>query len=489
MFPKHYSLKEDGDKHYTIHDSRDGSSFQVSKKELHPASQLKILKHLPKYAEGGSVFDNQPDVEPSNASPQGTTDLSSVGQATALMTPPPSQDVTPDQLATNQAQQQQAQSQYGQLATGPYQQMQAANALGNKAADEQFQAEKMKSEGMLDAQKAYESQLKDVMADHASRAAEANQRMNELFDAAQSGQIKPEDYWNKHSKVTSALAIVLGGLGAGLQGSTVNMALKTINEGIDREVDAQKANKAQKNNLYHMYLQKYNNDEDAYSRTKSDLLALTAAKTSQIAAQAGTPQAAAARDMMKHQLGMQAAQMNMQFAGANLSRQAISQGVPVEAMSLLPEKQREQMVRLPNGTMADAGSTANAKEFTEQTEAFEPLMGDLSELKRLNSVGTVLEPSQRERANVLQRHIVTQLNDLAKSHRISESDIGFQTGQLSNPNSIFNKLSTDWNAGTDQLMESLIRKYQSVGKNRVPALGNMMQKREQAQGSINFKAR
>lgn len=60
-FPEHYTLKEDADKHFTIHDNRDGSSFQVSKKGIHPANQIKIMR-LEKYSEGGEVKKKEPSV-------------------------------------------------------------------------------------------------------------------------------------------------------------------------------------------------------------------------------------------------------------------------------------------------------------------------------------------------------------------------------------------------------------------------------------------
>lgn len=506
---KKYSLIKDHDKHYEIHDSSDNKRFLVSKRELHPATQLHILKHLPKYNEGGitrnSVFNDMPQTEAPPDVPRGTTNIADAGQSTALMDvnpetlSPNKPDLAPDALVQQsvapQAARDIAQAQTPGVPpalTDPLGAMQKANDLGVKSANEEYQASAGKAQAEAKNQQEYAQQLKDIHNEQFMKSAETKDRLETLFNEANSGAIDPDRYWNNKStgaKIGSILGIILGGLGQGLTGSNVNVAMKVINDGIDRDIDAQKANKSQKNNLYHMYLDKYKDDEEAYSRAKADLLTLAAAKTNMIAAQAGTPMAAAARDYMKAQLGTQAAQYGMQYAGASLGRKAVSEGIPVEAMSYLPEKQRESMVRLPNGFMADAGSSANAKEYNEQTAAYYPLIGDLKELKSLNSLGTLTDPAQRARASVLQNHVVTQLNDLAKSHRITEGDIGFQKGQLSDPNSIQNKLSTDWNAGTDQLMESLTRKYQEVGKQYVPALGNIETKKAQTRASIPTKAR
>lgn len=53
-FPKHYSLVSEGKDTFEVHDGRDNKKFHVSKKGLHPANQLHVLR-LPKYADGGEV--------------------------------------------------------------------------------------------------------------------------------------------------------------------------------------------------------------------------------------------------------------------------------------------------------------------------------------------------------------------------------------------------------------------------------------------------
>lgn len=53
-WPRHYSLVREHDKHFEIHDKRDDKTFHIAKKDLHPASQIKVMK-MQKFYEGGQA--------------------------------------------------------------------------------------------------------------------------------------------------------------------------------------------------------------------------------------------------------------------------------------------------------------------------------------------------------------------------------------------------------------------------------------------------
>lgn len=77
-FPEHYSLVNDGDDHFEVHDHRDNKRFRVAKKGIHPANQIKIMK-MRKFAEGGEVkgyaFGGGPPDKPKPGSPEWQTML------------------------------------------------------------------------------------------------------------------------------------------------------------------------------------------------------------------------------------------------------------------------------------------------------------------------------------------------------------------------------------------------------------------------------
>lgn len=520
---KKYSLVKDHEKHFEIHDSTDGQRFNVAKKDIHPATQIKLMK-MQKFAEGGDVPEDAPpsldlsvptEVTPSGGGlqfqpPPGQMAEAFPGEAaqsiqTAKDAPvwdpsrglkkdafsgyqdpsqkapdsaPMPQSVDPSQLATQQAPQ--AQPVPGQDLMGSFNK---AFGLEQQAAQEQFkgQAAAAQAQDKLYGDQATAFQgLKDS---HDQEMSKLNQKSQDMFDNLQNGKLDPDNYWKGHSKIAAGLGMLLSGIGSGLSGQR-NMALDVINKGIDNDIDIQKTNINQKNNLFHMNMQLSHSKDEAYARTKNDMLTIAAAKANQIAAQLGTPQAMANRDNLLAQIGIQKATLQKQIATQGISNAAYTDGVPPQAVPYLHPDQQKRMVRLSNGNMADAGSEANAKEYNEQTAAYTPLMSDLSELKSLNTLGNRMDPAQRARAHELIGHTVVSLNDLAKSHRISESDIGFQAGQLSDPTAMSTLLSG--NAATEQLMKSLTRKMDAVGQTYVPAIGNL--KAKQSKVLSGFKA-
>lgn len=608
MFPKHYSLIKEHPKHFELHDARDNKTFHIAKKDLHPASQIKVMK-MQKFSDGGSVGNNPPvtpnpqqakdvwdgaqngemnrlksllgfgqqqpkkyadgggvippylmapsqDTVPNyfNTPPsslafspeqpgppltnqvgqtigavagsglkalgQGAIDLgggaanlaTGVGQGMGLVDPnaisgspvagspppgtaAPAANVDPSTLAINQQQQGMSSppgtpppDQYG----GIKKEYEAALGLQKQSVEGQANSAMTRAKSDADL---YAQEQKDIKA-YGERRDTAlkfySDRNNEIYDRANKGEIDPDQYWTgkdgkgAHSRVSAAIGIILGGLGAGLQRSTTNMALEAINKGIDRNIDAQKTDINKQNNLFRQNMEMYHNEEQAHLATKADMIAMTAAKANQIAAKAGTSEAENRKNYLLSQLGMQSAQIHQQLATAGISRDAYTTGVPSAIVPALPADQQKRMVKLPNGYMADAGNETNAKEYNEQTAAYHPIMADLGELKQLTGIGSAINPAQKARAQALQYHIVTELNDLAKSHRISESDIGFQKGQLSDPTSISNALLSKGTAATDQLMESLTRKHEAIGSQYVPAYSNMRQKQSQIKNSIPF---
>lgn len=122
--------------------------------------------------------------------------------------------------------------------------------------------------GTLEEQRA--SQLaaeKAVQADQAKTQFQTTMRaMNQSLGQAdevlkdlKNGEINPNDYWESKStagKVSTAIGIILGGIGAGLTGGE-NVALKFLNQQIDRNIEAQKQKLGKQRTLLDFYSRKY----------------------------------------------------------------------------------------------------------------------------------------------------------------------------------------------------------------------------------------
>jgi hypothetical protein len=136
--------------------------------------------------------------------------------------------------------------------------------------------------------------------------------------------------------------MILSGFGAGLAGQE-NLAIKMLNQAIDRDIDAQKANLGKKQSLLQYNLQQTGNLKDAMEVTKANMLGVNAARLKQAAAAAKDPIAKARALKGAGELEMQAAPYFQQAA----QRQAVLQGIksgaanPAAAISVLVPKDQQ----------------------------------------------------------------------------------------------------------------------------------------------------
>jgi len=102
----------------------------------------------------------------------------------------------------------------------------------------------------------------------------------------QRGAINPNHYVENMSvpgKIASIFGMILGGAGAGA--GRPNPGVEMLNNQITRDIDAQKANLGEQNNILGAFMDQYKNHAAAENLTRATLLANHAASLSKIAAQ------------------------------------------------------------------------------------------------------------------------------------------------------------------------------------------------------------
>lgn len=131
-----------------------------------------------------------------------------------------------------------------------------------------------------------------------------------VVDDIKNGHINPNQYLENMSvagKISTAIGLLVGGLGAGLQHSTNNAAMQYMNNQIDRNIEAQKINLNQKNTLLGALQHKFGNLKDSTNVFKAINAEVFANKINEAAAKQQDPARRAA-------LQQQAAMMTMQYA-------------------------------------------------------------------------------------------------------------------------------------------------------------------------------
>lgn len=127
------------------------------------------------------------------------------------------------------------------------------------------------------------------------------ERQSHIADL-QKGYIDPEQYWKgdpatgqrAHSRVLSAIGVILGGLGAGWSGHGGNPALAHLNGLIDKNINAQMANLGTKNNIVRYNQEQFGNLKDAADMSRVMQADVIKSQLEKAAAQSQSPLAQAA---------------------------------------------------------------------------------------------------------------------------------------------------------------------------------------------------
>lgn len=342
-FPKHYKLAKEHDKHFEIHDERDGSRFHVSKKDLHPANQIKVMR-MQKFDDGGEVegFDSgikpwaQEEVKPSGTNsifgllPSDEEMYGTPTQASAAPLPqgpeqyvPPSSAPTAETPAQEQAPlvaqateppppapQQKPPPQVNPMAGMPtVASLQGMQGQYEKAVNQGAQGQIEQNKQIA---QAYEPKLQaqEQAAKTFQESMQKYQQMaDKLADDISSTKVDPNKYWadkGSHAKFTAGLAILLSGIGSGLGGGH-NMALDVIQKNIDRDIDAQKTDLGKKQTLLSENFRQQGNLAAAEAATRAQYEAIFQGKLSQLAAKTNNPMvlSQAQQQIMESRLRMQ----------------------------------------------------------------------------------------------------------------------------------------------------------------------------------------
>lgn len=119
----------------------------------------------------------------------------------------------------------------------------------------------------------------DAKRHHDEKRAALDSRGERLRMDAEDSKIDPGKYFADRGtagRIMANIAIALGSFGQALSAkggmNVQNSVLAQIDKAIDRDIDAQKANMAQKNNLLKMHMDDLGSFEAAYAATKADLM-------------------------------------------------------------------------------------------------------------------------------------------------------------------------------------------------------------------------
>lgn len=316
---------------------------------------------------------------------------------------------------------------------------QAASVAADKAAEEARLAE------------AQAKDLAAMQARHQAIALDRQRGADKLFSDYQSAKLDPDRYWASMStggKISSAIGMILGGLGAGLSHGP-NLAMAVIDKAIDRDIDAQKLEIGKKQNALAHYMQETGDIRLAQQLAKADARDVFAAQLSAAALKFGGPQAQAA---LEQQIGalrqknvvdrMNVSEMEFKMgqerqaareAEALKAATAAAGGITPQSLALYPKEVRERAV-VANGRVVLAPSPERAKEAQAAIGQFDAITKALArarEMQRQDPHG-VIDRSKQAKADSIHSQLLAAGKELFKLGALSDADFKLMNDMVPN---------------------------------------------------------
>lgn len=347
--------------------------------------------------------------------------------------------------------------------------LQAEAAAHGQLGQEQAKLAHEQATKQQDLQNTFQNESKAVLDDYSN-----------LIKDVKAGHIDPNRYWNSKSdlgKVSSAIGLLLGGMGAGLTGKD-NPAMTYLHNQIERDIDAQKTGLANKNNLMHALQAQYGNIKDASNMARAFYADQYAAKIQEAAARSTDPIAKARAQQAIGQLKAQYAPMLMETA----QRQAVWRAT--QSGQLEPEKAIPFLV--PKEHQSEAFK--EAKEHQVLKQSVDNVTSAMNKVAQLQSVGGRLSSPLQSKSQIDALNL--QIDSMAKEMfgKVSDQEIQMlhnaKIGLSDSPATIQQKISVLKNSLGKRESSPTLKAY---GINLKPATSSPNVQPINAPGSYNRK--
>ncbi len=330
------------------------------------------------------------------------------------------------------------QSGYQQRLQGIEQQKEATQQL----ADDQAQIMQRRVEAQQLANNEYKSKFDALEAE----------RQNHIADI-QAGYIDPQKYWKNHSKVASAIGMIIAGFNPT---ERPNAAIDFLKYQMDQNLEAQKQNLGMKQNLLSANLRHFGNLRDAMEMTKVMQNDVMQHELQAAAAKANNPAAAAAAMDAAGKLKMESAQLFPQIA----MRQAMA-GLASNTNPQQSTAAAEHLAQMREAMGDHAGAKAMRERIVpgvgvssipvpenirEQITGYQNTLQQLKDVVnfRKQHPGAQFSPTDRQKAETLMLNLGNQIRVAEKMGVFKESEANLMVGMLGkSPASFFAALNTD----------------------------------------------
>lgn len=442
-------LKEDEDNYHIGHPK--GRSISFPKKGLSDKAQLLIsrLKKQQNFDEGtpdGTEEAPSPSAqEPANS--QGLEDTPESITADA-QSQAPNEMTTPaeTELANNSEQEMPAAksevpSESSSAAPNNSEGLETAKSSIEKGVKAEQKAGQEEAKAYREA-----AQAQEILPTQAQVLSAHNEKDQQLQKAFLDKKIDPNRYlhnMNTGSKISTAIAMVLGGIGSGLTGQP-NVAAQFLQKAIDDDVEAQKNDQSKTLNLWKMNREATGDDLQANLATQNQLLSIAKVKALQAAAGAQGPLA-----QQRAATGIQA--LDQQIALNNWVRSRSGNATPgteqqhiadLETLRQVNPKLRDEVERkyIPGVGVARIAPTSAQREELMSYDTIGHRLNEAENFARTEAgtLGTFPGSAANAKAENIRNSLAVELNKLYGLNRLTDNEYHNFKSQIPDPGSFFN---------------------------------------------------
>lgn len=269
---------------------------------------------------------------------------------------------------------------------------------------------------------------------------ELDSRRNALIQHMEENPVDANRYMNSKSslgKASTAIGLILGGIGGGLDKTRGNIALEFLQKNISNEIEAQKANRNSEMSLLGQLDKQYGNQQDAERMLQSVLTSQLANKINQAAAASGDKLAQARAQQAIGQLQAQSGMALQSMAKEQVAQKLYAEGKdPLDYGIQVDDKMRERAV--PGHGLASS-SAAATKLRDEILPAYEQSKQGIAQLRKLAGKPlSSLNPVDRSLAAQQQNLIVGAMRiALTGPGAMTESERDLARSIVANPTDLF----------------------------------------------------
>lgn len=265
---------------------------------------------------------------------------------------------------------------------------------------------------MLGKQQAIQAQQ---VSEYQTHMKSLNTEREALLSDIQNQHIDPNHFINTQdgaSRIATAIGLIASGMGSGMAHQE-NLAAKFLNQQINNDIEAQKAELGKKENLLSANMRQFGNLRDATDMTRVMQTDILANQLKQAAAKQQSPLAQANLLKAMGQLEMQSAPVLSQMAMRKTLLSGAAKG------QIAPES----VIRMVVPENEQAGATKELKEAQSAYRAKDNVLSAFDKIAELNTVGNrVMSPFQSSRQiSALRDPVVASLSK-ETAGRFTEQD-------------------------------------------------------------------